>query len=69
MHSLKRAAIALFFRLFFVFCLSRAAPVAHGGYQARGLIVATALAYSSHSNARSEPHLRPTPQFTATPDP
>ena len=37
---------------------------------ARGLLgaVATGLCHS-HSNARSEPHLRPTPQFTATLDP
>ena len=57
-----------------VFCsffspLFRAAPVAHGGSQARGLIgaVATGLC-QSHSNAGSEPRLRPTPQLTATPD-
>ena len=40
------------------------------GSQARGLIgaVATSLR-QSHSNSGSEPHLRSTPQFTATPDP
>ena len=39
---------------FFVFCLLRAAPVAYGGSQARGLIraVATGL-HHSHSNAAS----------------
>ena len=49
---------------------SRAAPVAYGGSQARGLIgaVATSL-LQSHSNARSELHLQPTPQLTATLDP
>ena len=49
---------------FFFFCLvfSRAAPTAHGVSQARGLS-------HNHSNARSKPHLWPTPQFTATQDP
>ena len=62
--------------LFFLFCfvclfaISWAAPVAYGGSQGRGLIgaVATGL-HHSHSNARSEPSLQPTPQLTATPDP
>ena len=55
---------------FFAFCLSRAAPAAYGGSQARGLIgaVATGLGHS-HDSARSEPSLRPTPRLTATPDP
>ena len=49
------------FYLFFYFCLfafSRAAPAAHGGSQARGLIgaVATSLC-QSHSNAGSKPRL------------
>ena len=48
----------------------RAAPAAYGGSQARGQIGATAAGLSqSHSNARSEPHLRPTPQLMAMPDP
>ena len=55
---------------FFVFCLfavSRATTVAHGGSQARGLIGAIAAGlHHSHSHAGSEPHLRPTPQLTAT---
>ena len=40
--------------------------MAYGGSQARVQIgaVATGL-YHSHSNARSEPHLRPPPQLTA----
>ena len=55
---------------FFVFCLFRAAPVAHGGSQARGLIGALAAGLcQGHSNARSKPRLRPTPQLTATLDP
>ena len=60
-----------FFFLFFLsFVLFRAAPAACGGSQARGLIgaVATGLR-QSRSNTRSEPHLRPTPQRTETPDP
>ena len=58
------------FILFFVFCLFRAAPMAYGGSQARGQIraVATSLP-QGHSNARSEPHLQPTPQLTAARDP
>ena len=44
--------------------------MAYGGSQARGPIgaVADSLRHS-HSNAGSEPCLRPTPQLTATPDP
>ena len=53
--------------LLFLF-LFRAAPVAYGGSQARGLIGATAASHS-HSNTRLEPCLWPTPQLTATPDP
>ena len=55
---------------FFFFAFFRAAPVAYGGSQARGLIgpVAAGLC-QSHSNARSKPHLWPTPQLTATLDP
>ena len=52
------------------FCLFRAAPAAYRGSQVRGLIGAiTAGLCQSHSNARSELHLRPTPQLTAMPDP
>ena len=57
--------------IFFVFLLFLwAALAAYGGSQARGRIgaVATGLR-QSHSNAGSEPRLRPTPQLTATPDP
>ena len=54
----------------FVFCHSMVAPTAFGGSQARGQIGAVAAGLcQSHSNARSEPHLRPIPQLTATPDP
>ena len=46
------------FLIFMCVCLFRAAPAAHGGSQARGLIGATAAGlHHSHSNTRSEPHL------------
>ena len=54
--------------IFFIFF--RAAPEAHGGSQARGQIGAVAAGlHHSHSHAGSKPHLRPTPELTATPDP
>ena len=44
--------------------------MAYGRSQARGRIRATAAGlHHRHSNAGSEPHVRPTPQLTATPDP
>ena len=55
---------------FGVFCFFRTAPATYGGSQARGGIGATAAGlHHNHSNAGSEPCLRPTPQLTATPDP
>ena len=60
----------IYFILFCLFAISRAAPTAYGGFQARGLIEAVAAGlHQSHSNAGSEPHLQPTPQLTATPEP
>ena len=58
------------FFLLLSFAFSRAAPAAYGGSQAIDLIgaVATGLR-QSHSNAGSTPHLQPTPQLTAMPDP
>ena len=55
--------------VFFFFAISRAAPVAYGGSQARGPIedIAAGLCHS-HSNTGSEPCLQPTPQLTAMPD-
>ena len=56
---------------FFVFfCLFRTTPTAYVGSQARGGIRAVASGLcQSHSNDRSEPHLLPTPQLMALPDP
>ena len=56
--------------LFVFLPFSRAAPVAYGGSQARGLIGAVAAGLrQSHSSEGSEPRLQPTPQLTATLDP
>ena len=44
--------------------------MAYVGSQAKGPVGAVSAGLGhSHSNARSEPRLRPTPQLTATPDP
>ena len=62
-----------FLHNFFFFCLfavSRAAPTAYAGSQARGRIGAVAAGlHQSHSNAGFEPRLQPTPQLMATLDP
>ena len=69
-HWGRRQAVRFSFDLFFVVFLSKAIPTAYGSSQARGRIGATdAGLHHSHSNIRSEPHLRPTPQLAATPDP
>ena len=60
----------LFFFWSFVFCPFRAIATAYEGSQARGRIGATAAGlHYSHSNAGFEPHLQPTPQLTAMPEP
>ena len=63
--------LLILLHFFFFFCLfSRATPVAYRGSQARGLIGAIASGLrQSHSKVGSKPRLRPTPQFTAMPDP
>ena len=44
--------------------------MAYGGSQARGLFGAVAAGlHHSQGNVKSQLHLQPTPQFTATPDP
>ena len=75
-HCVKccKASFHLFlptaFFLFWFFFFFRATPVACGSSQAWGQIGAIAASlHHSHRNARSQPHLQPTPQLTATPDP
>ena len=64
----KYILATFFFYLFFPFL--GLLPMAHGGSQARGPIRAVAARLlRSHSNARSKPRLRPTPQLTAKQDP
>ena len=54
---------------FFFFWLFRDTPVAYESSQVRGRIAATAAnLHHSHSKARLEPRLWPTPQFMATLD-
>ena len=57
-----------FFFVFFVFFF-RAALVAYGDSQARGLIGSVAASLHHSHNAVSEPCLQPMPRLTATPDP
>ena len=56
--------------ILFLFLSFRATPAAYGGPQARGRIGTVAVGlHHSHSNAKSELHLRPTPYLTAILDP
>ena len=67
--DLRNYPVIFFFFLVFS-AFSRATPAACGDSQARGPIGAVAAGlHHSHSNIGPEPHLRPTPQLTATPDP
>ena len=59
---------SFFFFFFCLFAISLATPTAYGGSQARGQIRATAAGLC-HSNTGSKPHLQPTPQLMAMPDP
>ena len=55
---LKTLLLSIFFLIF------RAAPMTYGSSQARILIRAVAAhLWHSHSNTRSQPHLRPIPQL------
>ena len=60
----------ILFICFLSFCYFLGCSTAYGVSQARGRIgaVATGLR-QSHSSVGSEPHLQPTPQLIATPDP
>ena len=51
--------MVMFYLFFiFIFCLFRASPMAHGGFQARSQIGAVAAGlHHSHSKARSKLHL------------
>ena len=62
--------MSLFLIFFIYFYLFRAALMAYAGSQARGQIgaIATDL-HHSHGSAGPEPHLQPTPQLRATPNP
>ena len=53
---------------FFFFFFFRAPPTAYGGSQVWMGAIAASLCHS-HSHARSEPNLWPTPQLMAAPDP
>ena len=67
--EIKHYYFSYFYFIFCLFAVSWAAPTAYGGSQARSLIGAVAAGlHQSHSDAGSEPHLRPTPQLTAMPD-
>ena len=62
--------VFVFFVVVFIFCLFKAAAAAYGDSQARSPVGAVAASlHQSHSHARSEPPLQPTPQLTAMPDP
>ena len=51
-------------------CVLKDELAAHGGSQASGQIRAVAAGLRhSHCNSGSEPHLQPTGQLTAAPDP
>ena len=67
-HILLLAVFGFFFSFFVFLPFSRAAPMAYGGSQARGLTGAVAAGLH-HSNATPELHLRPIPQLTATLEP
>ena len=70
LHRSNHLQKKFFLKILFYVCLFRAILTAHGGSQARGQIGAVAAGlHHRHSNTRSEPCLRPTPQLTATPDP
>ena len=67
--SLKNTIIIFLF-FCFVCGLFRAISSAYGSSQARGQLGAVAASlHDSHSSARSEPRLQPTPQLTETLDP
>ena len=69
-HCLAAKSIPHILDFLFVFVLGPVTPMAYGGSQARGQIGAvTASLHYSHSYVGSEPHLQPTPELMAMPDP
>ena len=64
-NKMRESTLLYFAILFFFF---RAAPVAYGSSQARGLIRAAADSHG-HCNTGSKPRLQPTPELSATLDP
>ena len=59
-HKFVCVCVVLFIYLFIYLFIFRTAPVAYGSSQARGQIrAASAILHHSHSNARSQSHLRP----------
>ena len=69
-HARTHRVIRFLLGAFFFFFFSGPHPTTHEGSQARGRIgTVTAGLHHSHSNAKSETHLRPTPQLTATLNP
>ena len=69
--TIKKSKRLVYRILIFNFLLFfRAAPAAHESSQARGWIGAIAAGpHQSHNTTGSKPHLRATPQLTATLDP
>ena len=68
-HRWRKVSLTRVFLSVFVF-LFRIISAAYGRSRAQGRIGAAAASlHHSHSNTGSKPHLRPTPQLTATPDP
>ena len=59
-----------FILCYVMLCYFRATHVAYGSSQARGQIGAAVVRlYHSHSKVGFEPHLQPTPQLMAMPEP
>ena len=69
-HCTTAGTLRVFSIFFFFYLLFRAAHTAYGGSQPRSWFGATAAGLChSRSNTGSKPHLQPTPQLTAMPDP
>ena len=69
----RKPMMAFYFTFYlfisFYFLLFRATPAAYEGSQARRPIGTRAVGLHHSRNIRSKLRVRPTPQFTATPDP